>query len=141
MSIRVLPDYVINQLKAGEIIQRPVSVLKELVENALDAQASTITIRLLDGGKELIQVDDDGVGIPHTDLPLSVERYATSKIAAYEDMTSLSSYGFRGEALASIAAVAEVTIRSKTANAITATKLVHRDQITDIQSIPVPFDT
>ena len=110
--IRLLPDSVANQIAAGEVIQRPASVIKELVENAVDAGAKHIDVLVTDAGKTLIQVVDDGKGMSETDARLAFERHATSKIRTAEDLFALRSMGFRGEALASIAAVAQVELRT-----------------------------
>jgi len=112
--IKLLPDHVANQIAAGEVVQRPASVVKELMENAIDAGASTIKLIIKDGGKTLIQVIDDGVGMSATDARLSFERHATSKIQKAEDLFNLHTKGFRGEALASIAAIAHVEMQTKT---------------------------
>ena len=104
--IRLLPDSVANQIAAGEVIQRPASVIKELVENAVDAGATAITIVIKDAGRTLIQVIDNGAGMSPTDARMAFERHATSKISSAEDLYSLHTMGFRGEALPSIAAVA-----------------------------------
>ncbi|MDE6496856.1 MAG: DNA mismatch repair endonuclease MutL, partial [Duncaniella sp.] len=101
--IRLLPDSVANQIAAGEVIQRPASVIKELVENSIDAGATNITIVLKDAGKTLIQVIDNGSGMSDTDARLAFERHATSKITNASDLFSLHTMGFRGEALPSIA--------------------------------------
>ena len=111
--IRLLPDSVANQIAACEVIQRPASVLKELVENAIDAGADTVDIYLKDAGKTQVQVIDNGCGMSETDARLAFERHATSKIRESKDLFSIHTLGFRGEALASIAAVAEVQVRSK----------------------------
>lgn len=110
--IHLLPDSVANQIAAGEVIQRPASVIKELVENAIDAGAQNIQIVIKDGGNTLIQVIDDGVGMSETDARMSFERHATSKIKDASDLFALHTFGFRGEALASIAAVAQVELRT-----------------------------
>ncbi len=110
--IRLLPDSVANQIAAGEVIQRPASVIKELVENAVDAGARHITINLKDGGRTLIQVIDDGCGMSPKDARMAFERHATSKISSAEDLFSLHTMGFRGEALPSIAAVAQIELRT-----------------------------
>jgi len=110
--IRLLPDSVANQIAAGEVIQRPASVIKELVENAVDAGAQSIKIILRDGGKNLIQVIDDGCGMSDTDARLAFERHATSKIKEASDLFDLHTMGFRGEALPSIAAVAQIDLRT-----------------------------
>lgn len=110
--IRLLPDSVANQIAAGEVIQRPASVIKELVENAVDAGATNIKIILKDAGRTLIQVVDNGCGMSDTDARLAFERHATSKIACADDLFSLHTMGFRGEALASIAAIAQIDLRT-----------------------------
>ncbi len=114
--IRLLPDSVANQIAAGEVIQRPASVLKELVENAIDAGASSVDVFLKDSGKTQIQVIDNGCGMSETDARLAFERHATSKIRDSKDLFSIHTLGFRGEALASIAAIAEVQLRTKRTN-------------------------
>ncbi len=111
--IQLLPDYVANQIAAGEVIQRPASVVKELVENAIDAGAKTIKVLIVDAGRTSIQVIDDGCGMSDTDARLSFERHATSKITQFSDLATLHTMGFRGEALASIAAVAQVTLQTR----------------------------
>ena len=111
--IQLLPDSVANQIAAGEVIQRPASVIKELVENAIDAGATKIDVIVLDSGKTRIQVVDNGCGMSATDARLSFERHATSKIRKADDLFSLHTMGFRGEALASIAAVAQVELRTR----------------------------
>ena len=112
--IKLLPDHVANQIAAGEVVQRPASVVKELLENALDAGSATIKLVLKNSGKTLIQVIDDGKGMSGTDARLSFERHATSKIQKAEDLFALHTKGFRGEALASIAAVAHVELKTRT---------------------------
>ena len=112
--IRLLPDSVANQIAAGEVIQRPSSVIKELVENAIDAGASLVQIVITDAGKTSIQVIDNGKGMSITDARLAFERHATSKITDAADLFALRTMGFRGEALASIAAVAQVELRTRT---------------------------
>jgi DNA mismatch repair protein MutL len=109
-SIRILPDTVINLISAGEVVERPASVVKELIENAIDAQATEITVELEQGGRKSIIVRDNGLGMNRHDLLLSVQRHATSKISSSSDLSSLSTLGFRGEALPSIAAVSHFTI-------------------------------
>ncbi|MDE6093909.1 MAG: DNA mismatch repair endonuclease MutL, partial [Muribaculaceae bacterium] len=110
--IRLLPDSVANQIAAGEVIQRPASVVKELVENAVDAGATTVDIVLKDAGRTLIQVIDNGTGMSATDARLAFERHSTSKIKEAADLFALRTMGFRGEALASIAAVAQLDVRT-----------------------------
>ena len=114
--IHLLPDSVANQIAAGEVVQRPSSVVKELLENSIDAGATNIELWLTDAGKTSIQVVDNGKGMSETDARLSFERHATSKILKADDLFNLSTMGFRGEALASIAAVAQVELRTRTQN-------------------------
>lgn len=122
--IHLLPDSVANQIAAGEVIQRPASVIKELVENAIDAEAQEIHVLVTDAGKTCIQVIDDGKGMSETDARLSFERHATSKIREAADLFALRTMGFRGEALASIAAVAEVELKTRSANEELGTRLL-----------------
>jgi len=121
--IQVLPDSVANQIAAGEVIQRPASVIKELVENAVDAGASHIDVIVVDAGRTSIQVIDDGKGMSETDARLSFERHATSKIRKADDLFALHTMGFRGEALASIAAVAQVELKTRMAEDEVGTSL------------------
>lgn len=111
--IQILPEHIANKIAAGEVIQRPDSVVKELIENSLDAGAKNIDIIIKEGGKQLIQVVDDGFGMDERDAVESFLRHATSKIATYEDLEDIRTFGFRGEALASIAAVAQVTMKTR----------------------------
>ena len=123
-KIRLLPDHVANQIAAGEVVERPASVAKELVENAIDAGATFISIDVEAGGRRLLKVADDGEGMVRDDALLAFERHATSKIAKSEDLDSISTLGFRGEALASIASVARVELTTKTEDASAATRVV-----------------
>ncbi|WP_417854839.1 DNA mismatch repair endonuclease MutL [Xanthomarina gelatinilytica] len=122
--IQLLPDHVANQIAAGEVVQRPASVVKELLENAIDAKATTIKLLVKDAGKTLVQVIDNGSGMSVTDSRLSFERHATSKIRSAEDLFQLHTKGFRGEALASIAAIAHVELKTRQAHDEVGTQLI-----------------
>ena len=135
--IQLLPDHVANQIAAGEVVQRPASVVKELMENAIDAEAKTIKLIVKDAGKTLIQVIDDGKGMSPTDARLSFERHATSKIRSAEDLFQLHTKGFRGEALASIAAIAHVELKTKQAEDEVGTALVIEGSAVSSQEVVV----
>ncbi len=113
--VRLLPDHVANQIAAGEVVERPASVVKEFVENALDAGARNITVEIQAGGRALIRVTDDGCGMNRDDALMALERHATSKIQRAEDLLSISTMGFRGEAVPSIASVSWFTLTTREA--------------------------
>jgi DNA mismatch repair protein MutL len=121
--IQLLPDHVANQIAAGEVVQRPASIVKELLENAIDAQATKVELIVREAGKNLLQVVDNGVGMSDTDARMAFERHATSKIKSTEDIFKITSKGFRGEALASIAAVAQVDLKTKKKEEVVGTNI------------------
>lgn len=121
-NITVLDQNTINKIAAGEVIERPASVVKELLENAIDARATAVTVEIKEGGTSLIRVTDNGCGIPKEEVSLAFLRHSTSKIKSVEDLFTVSSLGFRGEALASIAAVSQVELITKTSIGLTGTR-------------------
>lgn len=140
--IQLLPDHISNQIAAGEVIQRPASAVKELIENAIDAQATKISLIVKDAGKSLIQVIDNGIGMSTTDARLCFEKHATSKIRSIDDLFKIHSNGFRGEALASIAAVAQVEMKTKRAIDEIGTRIVvENSQVLSQEPVSIPAGT
>ena len=119
--IKLLPDHIANQIAAGEVVQRPASVVKEMVENAIDAGSTKIQVIIKDAGKTLIQIIDNGCGMSGGDAIMCFERHATSKVSTADDLFALKTKGFRGEALASIAAIAHVCVKTRQASSETGT--------------------
>ena len=141
-AIRVLSDAVINQIAAGEVVERPASALKELVENSLDAGASRIEVEVVDGGRRLVRVRDDGAGMDRDNALLSIERHATSKLRELKDLDSIATMGFRGEALAAISAVSQFTLATNRADSAAGTEiLVFGGKIQDVRDAGVPPGT
>ena len=142
MPIRLLPDHIASQIAAGEVIERPSSVVKELVENALDAGSKSITIEVQGAGKRLISVQDSGAGIPTEELALAVSRHATSKLARAEDLFHITTLGFRGEALASIGSVSRMTVESRSADeAVGACLVVEGGRLGQQDQVGAPAGT
>ncbi|HNX50361.1 MAG TPA: DNA mismatch repair endonuclease MutL [Thermoanaerobaculaceae bacterium] len=139
--IRILPDLLINQIAAGEVVERPASVLKELVENALDAGAHRVLVRLSGGGCDLVEVEDDGSGMEADDVLLAIERHATSKIASPGDLQTIRTFGFRGEALPSIAAAARLTLESAGGDGAGTRVLVDFGRMTECEPCSRPRGT
>src|SRR5262245_34427581 len=136
-KIRVLPDSLANQIAAGEVVERPASIVKELIENSIDAGARQIEMTIESGGRRLIRVGDDGEGMSRDDAILAFERHATSKIKTAEDLEAILTLGFRGEALASIASVAKVRLRTQTAHDLAGTEIeISGGRVLNVRDIP-----
>src|SRR5207244_1685831 len=141
-TIAVLPPGVVDQIAAGEVIERPASVVKELVDNALDAGASTVSVEARAGGRALVRVVDDGCGMSSKDAVLAFGRHATSKRRAVDDLWSLVTMGFRGEALPSIASVARVTLTTRRAADLAATRVVvEGGRLASVTEVGAPVGT
>jgi len=141
-TVRILPEILSNQIAAGEVVERPASVVKELVENSIDAGATDISVEVVKGGKSLIRVSDNGIGLSRDDALLSIERYATSKIFTKEDLFSISTMGFRGEALPSIASVSKFALVTRTKESDTGTRIeIVGGKIRDVSDTGAPVGT
>jgi DNA mismatch repair protein MutL len=137
VNIKLMSNQLANMIAAGEVVEQPQHVIKELVENAMDAQAKQIIIDIKDEGLSFIRVEDDGIGMSEEDLPLSIQRHATSKVFNIEDLQSIQTLGFRGEALAAIASVSKLKIFSKTKEASGKVMEVDSGEIISIDDYPM----
>ena len=141
-KIRPLSETLIGKIAAGEVVERPAAAIKELIENSLDAGATAVTVEIQEGGLASIRVADNGSGIDESDIRMAFERHATSKIIREQDLNAISTLGFRGEALASIAAVSKVTMTTRTADSETGLRVKNEGgRITDIQETACPVGT
>ena len=136
-DIVLLDEQTINKIAAGEVVDRPASIVKELVENSIDAKATSVTVEIRKGGISYIKIMDNGVGFKSDDIELAFERHATSKIRKEEDLQSITSMGFRGEALASVAAISKISLTTKNINEEIGTKVrVESGEIKNRQEVP-----
>ena len=141
-NIRILPEQVANQIAAGEVIERPASIVRELLDNSVDAGADEIIVKIVEGGKDLIRVKDNGSGMSRDDLAIALERHATSKIETIEDIFSIKTLGFRGEALPSIASVSHMEMTSRIADELSGNRLkASGGNVDSIDEIGAPVGT
>ncbi len=141
-DVRILPEIISNRIAAGEVVERPVSIVKELVENSLDAGAARITVEVNRGGRDLVRVSDDGEGMTRDNALLAIERYATSKIYSNDDLFSIKSFGFRGEALPSIASVSKFSLVTRAKGCDSGTKIfINGGRVVDVCDVGAPFGT
>jgi DNA mismatch repair protein MutL len=136
--IQILPPEVAERIAAGEVVERPASVVKELIENSLDAGATAVNIEVMGGGVDLVRVSDNGRGMTRADGPLALKRFSTSKIRTLADLEAIHTLGFRGEALAAIAAVSRVTILTRTADELEGTRITARGNDTSVEPAASP---